>query len=128
LLDGSTLPRKLSSSSHSKPSYTRPSRVDQIWLPRSWRSSTQLSSSVDTDESYLSFSDHRLLLTSVPFPTAFGCRSHVVRTASKRILTSKYDITYLASADGLRDFQQSLSKRMPPILSSLADLPTDPPS
>ena len=126
-LDGFTLPSKLSSS-RSKPSFTRPSRVDQIWLPRSWRSSTQLSSSVDTDESYLSFSDHRLLITSVPFPTAFGCRSHVVRTASKRILTSKYDTTHLASPDGLRDFQRSLSNQMPPILSSLVDLPADPPT
>ena len=126
-IDGFTLPRKLSSSSTTKPSYTRPSRVDQIWLPRSWRKCTHLSSSVDTDQTYIAFSDHRLLVTSVPFSTAFGCRSHVVRTESSRMLTTKYDISHLSTPTGLRDFHRSLNSKMAPILASLAALPHLPP-
>ena len=123
--DGATLPSKPTKPAHGSrtPGSTRPSRIDQIWFPRAWRNSQHIQSSVDTDKSLLSFSDHRLLVSSIPFKSAFGHTSQEMRRNTSRILTTKYKTAHLSKASFLDHFHRNLTPKITPIQTLLDQAP-----
>lgn len=96
-----------------KHSKQRPSRLDQIWIPHSWRRAvlpeSKGTASVDTGKTFIPVSDHRAVTLGLSFYQVFGTSSEKVRCSERRTTMSKLDLRDL-HGEGLESFRDAVLK------------------